>query len=120
MLRKAPCSLPGSPGPPAAPPSGASWPTAPAPGRKRPCGRFLAHSRPGAIIALRATAAALGVRNRGVLPCAPPVPAAPAGGSGEAQGQFGGLRPPTPFMAWAPPGVRWGSAFRCQPGGLPL
>ena len=56
----------------------------------------------------------------GVLPCAPPVPAAPAGGSGEAQGQSGGLRPPTPYMAWAPPGCMGGSAYRCQPGGLPL
>ena len=40
----------------------------------------------------------------GVLPCAPPVPAAPAGGSGERRAQMGGLRPPPPFRRRLPRG----------------
>ena len=41
----------------------------------------------------------------GVLPCAPPVPAAPAGGSGEAPSPAGGLRPPCRFAARLPRGL---------------
>lgn len=47
------------------------------------------------------------------LPCAPPVPAAPAGGSGEAPGPNGGLRPPRPSGA-APPGGAHRSAHRAS------
>ena len=64
------------------------------PGASSPggCGRFAPAflSRPRALFVLGCFAPCALPPVGGVLPCAPPVPAAPAGGSGDAQGPTGG------------------------------
>lgn len=84
-------------GPPPAPALRASGPAAPPPGRRGASPRFFS-PRPGGFCArvharcakARRARAAFGraICCRVLLPCAPPVPAAPAGGSGEARGWF--------------------------------
>ena len=74
---------------------GASGPGPSIPGPQGRRGRpVFCGAAPGLLCSRPPASAALSGCCRGILPCAPPVPAAPAGGSGDAQGCSSGLRPP--------------------------
>lgn len=93
----------GLPGPPVLAPFGASGPGPPRPGLSPPSGGGFP-PRPG-LFFLLACCARCADPPAGILPCAPPVPAAPAGGSGEAPGLFqGACGPPCCFAARLPRG----------------